>query len=335
MTENFDVDETLKEYGYGKTRGKAGYIGLSILLLLATIGTVFMGKLWSDEKAKNLQAEVTFKTMSQRLSEMENRNSELSSQLTDKQSELERVRDEWSNQVAELEESHKEQLQRTFAQMNEIVYDSKKTLTYINDIEVRLRKGQKMDQQEAQKLASVVNGLSFLHEQYKKPIAEFRELDRYFQKQLDTIPRSSGGEVIRSTSATATVSRPDPAETTNVLKKIFNNRQFKAEREAYLEEKGRAQGVVEGRVTGRQEGKREALTQAQQVVKQAYARAQAQMNALALDKNKFLAQLDQLVASNNQSAEEVEAFFQQSKEILKIHDQIMNIEPTKVEQLRP
>jgi hypothetical protein len=192
-----------------------------------------------------------------------------------------------------------------------------------------------MDREEAKKLASVVNGLSFLHEQYKKPIAEFRELDRYFKKQLDSIPRTSSGEVIRAGDATVTVSRPDPVETTPVLQRIFNNRQFKAEREAYLEEKGRAQGVMEGRVTGRQEGKREALTQAQRVVQQAYTRAQAQMNALALDKNKFLSQLDQLIASNKQNDAEVEDFFQKSKEILKIHDQIMNIEPTKVEKIRP
>ncbi|MDF1814159.1 MAG: hypothetical protein P1V20_18280 [Verrucomicrobiales bacterium] len=335
MAEEFDVDETLKEYGYSKPGGMAGYIILALLLLAATAGAAWLGKLWTDEKAKSLQAEVTFKTMSRRLSEMETRNSELSSLLTDKQAEVERLKDEWTSQVNEMEENHKEQLQRTFAQMNEIVYDSKKTLTYINDIESRLRRGQKMDQEEAKKLAGVVNGLSFLHEQYKKPIAEFRELDRYFQKQLDAIPTNSSGEIIRATSSTAIANRPDPAETTNVIKRILNNRQYKAEREAYLEEKGRAIGVVEGRVTGRQEGKREALTQAQRVVQQAYSRAQAQMNALALDKNKFLAQLDQIVASNNQSDAEVEAFFEKSKEILKIHDQIMNIEPTKLDSIRP
>ena len=180
-----------------------------------------------------------------------------------------------------------------------------------------------------------MNGLSFLHEQYKKPIAEFRELDRYFQKQLDSIPRDNSSAAARAASSSAVVTRPDPADTTNVIKKILNNRKFRAEREAYLEEKGRAQGVVEGKVTGRQEGKREALIQAQQVVQQAYSRAQAQMNALALDKNRYLAQLDRIVASNKQSDAEVESFFQQSKEILKIHDQIMNIEPTKVDSIRP
>ena len=334
MAEHFDVDETLREYGYGKSRGIAGYIILALLLLGVTIAATYLGKLWTDEKAKSLQAEQTFKTMSHRLSDVETRNSELSSLVADKQSELERLKLDWSSQVAEMEASHKEQLERAFAQMNEIVYDSQKTLTYINDVETRLRQGQKMDRNEARKLASVVNGLSFLHEQYKKPIGEFRELDRYFQKQLESIPRSSSGQVIRA-SATVSASRPDPATTTNVIKRIFNNRKYKAEREAYLQEKGRAQGIVEGRVTGRQEGKREALTQAQRAVQQAYGRAQAQMNELALDKNKFLAQLDQLVESNNQSAAEVEAFFQQSKQILKIHDQIMSIEPTKMDAIRP
>lgn len=335
MAENYDVDDALREYGYGKSKGLAGYIVLSALLLIVTAGATWLGKLWTDEKAKALQSEVTFKTMSSRLSEMETRNSELSSLIADKQSELERMREEWSSQVTEMEASHKEQMERTYAQMNEIVYDSKKTLSYINDIETRMRKGQKMDREEAKKLASVANGLSFLHEQYKKPIAEFRELDRYFQKQLESIPQSSSGEVIRSDNPNVVATRPDPSQTTNVIKRIFNNRKYKAEREAYLEEKGRAQGMVEGMVTGRQQGKREAISEARRAVQVAYSRAQAQMNALALDKNKFLAQLDQLVKSNQQSDAEVEAFFQKSREILKIHDQIMSIEPTKVESIRP
>ena len=321
---------------------------LSILLGASLGGAAFLGKLWTDEKTKLLQSEQSFKSISRRLSEMETRNSELSSLLTDKQAEIERLRDEWTNQVSTMEKDHKDQLQRTFAQMNEIVYDSKKTLTYISDVETRLRQGQRIDEQEARKLAAVVNGLSFLHEQYKKPIAEFRELDRYFQKQLDNIPQSTTPVTApppaapravpvsqTSSSPLAIATPPDPAKTTNILKKIFNNKKYKEEREAFIEEKGRSIGVAQGMEVGQKEGKRQALTDAKQKVKQAYTRAQAQMSALELDKTKYLAQLDQLVGSNQKSAEEVEDFFTKSKEILKIHDQIMNIEPTKVPEIQP
>ena len=345
MNENPDLDETLREYGYSqgsKAKHIIGYLFLSILLIGAVAVALLLGKLWTDEKSNLLQAEQSFKTLTRRLSEMETRNSELSSLLSDKQAEIERLREEWSSQVSEMENDHKEQLQRAFAQMNEIVYDSKKTLTYINDIEGRLRTGQKIDLDEAKKLSSVVNGLTFLHEQYKKPIAEFRELDRYFQKQLASIPSSSSPSAIvarpvpaSASSQGAANSDQDPAETTGLLKKLFNNKKYKEQREAYLREQGRSAGVAQGRVAGQQEGRRQALTEAQRKVKEAYSRAQAQMNALALDKNKFLAQLDQLVASNNQSAADVEDFFSKSKEILRIHDQIMNIEPAKPSRIRP
>ena len=90
-----------------------------------------------------------------------------------------------------MKTQHGEQLQRTYAQMNEIVYDSRKTLSYIGDIETRLRSGQAIDQQEAAKLSSVINGLAFLHQQYSKPLNEFRELDRYFATQLSAIPANA------------------------------------------------------------------------------------------------------------------------------------------------
>ena len=338
MEDSFNVEETLDQYGYSKSTStgvKVGYILLALALLVATAAAALLGKLWSDEKYKVLEAENSFKTMSRRVSEMETRNSELSSLLTDKQSELERLRVEWSNQVTELEASHKEQIQRTFAQMNEIVYDSKKTLTYIHDIETRLRSGQKMDRDEAKKLESVVNGLAFLHEQYKKPMAEFKELDRYFQQQLDSIPSSKPTSSSVRAAPVARVTRPDPVQNAGLLKRIFNGKKLKEERDKYLQEQGRAQGIVEGRVTGQKEGRRQALVEAQRKVRTAYAKAQAQMNALALDKNKYLAQLNQMVESNQKSANDVEDFFTKSKEILKIHDEIMNFEPSKVPSIRP
>ncbi len=342
MSETSDYEETLSQYGYAKAGSgiKIGYILLALGLLVATAGAALLGKLWSDEKYRVLEAEQAFKSMSRRVSEMETRNSELSLLLTDKQAEIERIREEWARQVGEMEADHKEQLERTFAQMNEIVYDSKKTLTYINEIETRLRQGQRMDRDEVAKLESVVNGLAFLHEQYKKPMAEFKELDRYFQKQLDSIPRSSsaGGSAraaVGPSAAAASVSGGDPIENAGLFKRIFNARKLREERDEYLEERGRAEGMAQGRVVGEREGRRDALAEAQTRVREAYSRAQAQMEALSLDKNKFLAQLEQLVASNEESVADVEDFFTKSKEILKIHDQIMNIEASDVPDIKP
>ncbi|MEX2578688.1 MAG: hypothetical protein WD342_06495 [Verrucomicrobiales bacterium] len=303
--EEFDPDKTLREYGYGRSgKGKTiAIVILALLLVAATGSAIFVGKLWSTEQSKVLALESQVNTFTAKLSELENKNAELSSLLADKQAETERIKEEWTTQVETLEDQHKEQLQRTYGQMNEIVYDSRKTLEYIGDIETRLRDGQNLDKQEAGKLTGVINGLAFLHEQYKKPLNEFRELDRYFTQQLSTIPAD----------------QVDPLETTPLGKRIFKNKEFKKERAQYFEDQGR----------------RSALEEAKTRVSSAYASAQRQMAGVSLDINQYLAQLDQVVESNERSVANVDEFFEKSKEILKIHDKIMSIEPPQTPTIRP
>lgn len=303
--DTYDPDKALEEFGYGKTgKGKTVAIVLLVILLFAAVGSaLFIGKLWSEEQSKTLTLENQVKETMLKTSTLENKNAELSSLLADKQTELERMREEWETQVSTLREQHKDQLQRTYGQMNEILYDSKKTLSYIGDIETRLRDGQNLDRDEALQLQNVVNGLAFLHEQYKKPLNEFRELDRYFNQQLAALPSS----------------RVDPIESTPLGKRIFQNKKFKEERARYFQN----------------EGRRSALTEARNRVKSAYASAQRQMEGLSLDLNKYLAQLDAVVESNENSSESVEEFFETSKEILKIHDRIMSIDPPSGGSVKP
>lgn len=305
MSEEYDPDKTLEEFGYSsKGKGKTIFIVL-LLLLLATAGGAlyYVGNLWSGEQSKALGLEQQMKTVTVRVSDLENKNAELSSLLADKQAETERMREEWTTQVETLRTQHKEQLQRTYAQMNEVVYDSRKTLAYIGDIETRLRAGQKIDATEAAKLSSVINGLAFLHEQYKKPMGEFRELDSYFSGQLAAIPSTN----------------VDPIESTPLAKRIFKNKEFKEERNEYFQN----------------QGKRSALTEARGRVSSAYRSAQKQMQSLSLDINTYLGQLDKIVESNERSAEQVDEFFNKSKEILKIHDKIMSIDPPKPTIVKP
>lgn len=305
MSEDYDPNQALEEYGYGRPgRGKTVAIVLLAVLVLAAGGAAaFLGKLWSDEQSKALAQEQQVKELSSRLSGAENKNAELSSLLADKQAEAERVIEEWSTQVETLKKQHADQLQRTYGQMNEIVYDSRKTLAYIGDIETRLRSGQKIDQDEAAKLSGVINGLAFLHQQYGKPLNEFRELDRYFSRQLSSLPENA----------------VDPMETTPLGKRIFKNKEFKEDRAQYFEKQGRRSAIVEAR----------------SAVANAYASAQRQMANISLDMNQYLAQLQRIVDSNNASSGEVEEFFEKSKEILKIHDKIMSIEPPVAEPIQP
>ena len=305
MSEDYDPNKALEEYGYGKPgRGKTiAIVLLSVLVLAAGGAAAVLGKFWSDEQSKALTLEQQVKDLSSRVSGAENKNAELSSLLADKQAEAERVAEEWSTQVETLKKQHAEQLQRTYGQMNEIVYDSRKTLAYIGDIEARLRSGQTIDQDEAAKLSGVINGLAFLHQQYGKPLNEFRELDRYFSRQLSALPENA----------------VDPRETAPLGRRIFKNKEFKEDRAQYFEKQGRRSAIVEAKTA----------------VATAYASAQRQMADISLDMNQYLAQLQRVVDSNNTSAAEVDEFFEKSKEILKIHDKIMNIEPPTAEPVQP
>ena len=83
------------------------------------------------------------------------------------------------------------------------------------------------------------------------------------------------------------------------------------------------------------QGRVSALTEARGRVASAYSNAQQQMAGVSLDINKYLAQLEDLMESNERSAEEVARFFETSKEILKIHDKIMSIEPPQTPTIQP
>ncbi|MGY8641322.1 MAG: hypothetical protein ACKVJU_09545 [Verrucomicrobiales bacterium] len=305
MSNQVDTEDYIEEYvkGTHKKRGATVTIVLLILLLLGAGGAAYVfGKRWSEGESKILQAERELKTLGNQIVRLETAKSELSSQLSDKQAELERIRDEWKTQVAAQETKHREQIQRTYAQMDEIVYDSRKTLEYIGTIEDKLKTGKALDEKESQQIQSVVAGISFLHQQYEKPIHEFRELERFLAEQL-AVPASI-----------------PPKERYGLMKQMFKNKEFKAEQASFY----------------REEGQRAAFDKARTKVSEAYSRAQSQMKALKLDSNKFLNDLDKIVASNNASVDEVNDFFAKSKEILKIHDKIMNLEPESgLKSVRP
>lgn len=305
MSGEYNSEQNTEDYDYGRV-GNAKtvlLILLAVLLVAAAVAAVSMGKQWSAEQAKTLSLQQQMEAVTKRMSEVEGRNAELSGLLADKQAENDRIKDEWSTQVETLKQQHKDQLQSTYTQMNDIVYNSRTTLSYIGDIENRLKSGKELDEAEAAKLQSVVNGLLLLHEQYKKPLNEFRELSRYFGQQLAALPEGA----------------LDPKETTPLGKRIFKNREFQNERKQFFESQGR----------------RIALIEAQDIYTTAYSNAQDEMNSISLDVNEYLTELDSVIQSNQKSAAELTSFFEKSREILQIHEKIMNIEPAKIEEVRP
>ena len=133
MSGEYNSEQTTEDYDYGRVgNGKTVLlILLAGLLVAAAVAAVSMGKQWSAEQAKTLSLQQQMESVTKRMSEIEGRNAELSGLLADKQAENDRLKDEWSTQVETLKQQHKDQLQSTYSQMNDIVYDSRKTLSYI------------------------------------------------------------------------------------------------------------------------------------------------------------------------------------------------------------
>ncbi|MCB1237339.1 MAG: hypothetical protein KDM91_19905 [Verrucomicrobiae bacterium] len=292
---DFEIDKESSAEGAPRGGGSKGPIVILTLLMLALAGLAgVFGWLWSKQQKLVLERDGQIRQLEAQATQLEKTKSDLEAELADKQSELDRERSERAKERERLLAEGAEKLQRAYAQFNEIVYDSRKTIEYIGSVEDKLKAGKALDEQESEKLKTVVNGLTMLHQQYRKPIGEFRELERYLSEQL-AVPASI-----------------PPKERYGLLQRIFS-KEYKVERENFYKE----------------QGQREAFERARGKVAEAYGRAQAQMNAIALDSDKFLNELDTLIASNNASAAEVDAFFEKSKEILKIHDKIMSIEPEK------
>jgi len=295
------VDDQLSEIpAYTPRRSRTGVIVLSVLLLMALGACGVIGYYWSLDKGKLLSQENQLRSLQSDLIALEASNADLGGQLEDQRSENERVRNEWDTQVSQLKKEHREQMESTYAQMDNIIHDSRKTLEYIAGVERKLKAGQAISKEEARQLAAIGTGLTFLHKQYEKPIEEFRELEKFLADQLNVA---------------AVV---PPTQRGKFFKRMFSKDYREHEQEYF-----------------RDQGKRDAFERSRVKVTQAYARAQSQMKQLSVQSTEYLDQLQAIVDSNNANAADIENFFDQSREILQIHDRIMNLEPDQPAQLRP
>ncbi len=272
-----------------------------IALVLALAGCGVLGYYWSQAQAELEKLDSELGVQKAQVQELELQKKDLGTALDEQRNEMDRLKKEWTDQVAELKKEHQSRMERTYARMNGIVHDSRKTLEYIGALEDKLKAGETLNEKEAQDLDAIVSGLVVLHRQYQKPIHEFRELEAFLSDQLQL-----QGEV-------------RPSSKLAFFKRIFNKDYREAE-EAFI----------------RDQGRREAFERARVKVVEAYNRAQAEMEKISIDAGKYLDQLDAIVGSNKAASAEVNEFFEKSKEILKIHDKIMSIEPEQeAEPVKP
>jgi uncharacterized protein YecE (DUF72 family) len=278
------------------------WIVLLLLLLLCAIGACgVLGYFWSQDKSALLTQEGDLQVLREELVIAKNSMADVTSQLEDQRLENQRIRGDWDKQVAQLKKEHHDTMQATYAQMDNIVHDSRKTLEYIARVERKLKEGQQLSKEESQQLMAIGNGLTFLHKQYEKPIEEFRELEKFLTDQLNV------------------ASVVPPTQRGAFFKRMLSKDYREHEQEYF-----------------RDQGKRAAFERSRAKVTEAYARAQAQMKQLSVQSGEYLQQLQAVVDSNDAQASDIDAFFNQSKEILQIHDRIMSLEPDSgAPELRP
>ncbi len=297
--ENKEVTTDFKTRRSG--RSNTPLVILLIVLILALVACGVLAYTWSQAKSETTRLSGELEEQTAVAKGLNQEKQDLGSALDEQRNEIDRLNKEWSQQVATLKKDHHRHLERTYAKMNGIVHDTRKTMEYMGTLEDKLKAGQSLDEKEAKDLDAIISGLVVLHKQYQKPIHEFHELEAFLSEQLQL-----QGAV-------------PPNRKLAFFKRIFNKDYRKAE-ESFL----------------RDQGRREAFETARSKVVEAYSRAQSEMEKISLDAGQYLDRLDQIVGSKKASTTDLTDFFEKSKEILKIHDKIMSIEPEKdVKPVKP
>jgi hypothetical protein len=274
-------DEPIESSGRGGTVALA----LSILVNLVLLGggyVLYKGKTDAETRAVNVQAEMAAQKIAQ-----QQHVAELETNFAD---EMRQVNEEWTARLAEIETSHQRRIAGIYDQVNKIMYEGDETIKYIDTLETKLRGGQTLAREEIETLQMIGAGLGYLHEQYEKPIGEFRELEQFLSSKLDVPPLP-------------------PKEKNKFLARIFSKK-FREEEKSYYQDVGRW----------------EAFESARNEVTYAYGRAQQQMAQVKLNTDKYLGDLQNLMNAKELSAQELDDFFASSRKVLNIHQEIMKLQ---------
>jgi hypothetical protein len=266
-------------------RGGTVVLALSILVNLILLGAAYVlykGRSDAESRTASVQAEL--------VSLREAHKKQIAELETNFADELRQVNEEWTTRLEEIETSHQRRIAGIYDQVNKIMYESDETLKYIDTLEGKLRGGQTLAKEEIETLQMIGAGLGYLHEQYEKPIGEFRELEQFLTSKLDIPP-------------------VPPKEKGKFLARIFSKK-FREEEKSYYQDVGRW----------------EAFESARNEVTSAYGRAQQQMAQVKLNTDKYLGDLQNLLIAKEASTQELDEFFASSRKVLNIHQEIIKLQ---------
>jgi len=222
--------------------------------------------------------------------------------MASQQSEHERVvktmSEDFEKKIDALRKDQQTKMATAFREFESIFDGNKKTIDYINALESRVKAGQSVSKAEVEKLAVIATGINFLQKEYQKPFQEFHQLEDFLSKQAAT-------------------SKVKPESSFGLFKRMFNKEFREAEKEYY-----------------RSEGARQAYTQAQSKFSTVYSEAQRKMAAVGLNGDQYVKKLYALIDDKNQAnAEDLTKFFDQARQALRTHQDVLDFQPDKVPEL--
>ncbi|MCE9520545.1 MAG: hypothetical protein K8R87_13450 [Verrucomicrobia bacterium] len=207
------------------------------------------------------------------------------------QEDLRKLNTEFESKLEDFRKKERVKLAQAYEQFSGILDGDKKTLEYLNLIEQKVKSGAALSGAEAEKLAVIATGLTYLQKQYTKPFEEFSELEAYLQKrastQIDT-----------------------PNMRNSFWKRMFSREFREQEREFY-----------------RTEGERRGFQDAQGKFSEAYAAAQKRMAGVNLEMDKTIEKLNDVIQEKPTSMPDLADFFNQARKALNAHQKLLEFEP--------
>jgi len=221
----------------------------------------------------------------------------LGAQNEQHQKAIQALNDDHDQKLNELRQDQRNQIASAYKEFENIFAGNKKTLDYINLLEGKVKAGQALSKIEVEKLAVITSGISFLQKQYQKPLQEFTALQDYFNdvaKRPNEKPKSNFG----------------------FFKRLFSKDFREAEKEFY-----------------REEGALRAFSEAQGKFGAVYASAQNSMRSVNIDAEAQLKKLDAVIQDKQTAnAEDLTRFFNQAREALQTHQNVLDFEPAELPQ---
>ena len=211
------------------------------------------------------------------------------------QKDLESLKEQHEKELNDERNRAKQRATEAYKQIAGIMEGDQKTLNYINLIEEKVRAGTAISKAEADKIAGIASGLSYLTKQYQKPFEDFRELQKYLEKK-------AGGQANGSPEHSGFWQR--------LFSKDVRERDKENEREYY-----------------RTEGQRQAFKEAKTKFASAYSSAQRKMAAVNIDAEKAIADINAFADEKRGNVQDLTDFFNQARKALNAHQKLLDVEP--------